>query len=92
MSIAKRSFLVLSALLFGSIIIAAQTAKTEFERGKTIDQVTTVADKSQSYALYLPRAYDPGLLFPAIYCFDPSGRGRSAVEKYRAAAEKLTRR
>jgi predicted esterase len=52
-----------------------------------IGEVTCAADPSQSYALYLPRAFSPDRTWPVIIAFDPGGRGRTPVERYQAAAE-----
>src|SRR5262249_61679317 len=56
-------------------------------RGNAVN-VTCEADASQSYALYLPSKYTPERRWPIIYAFDPFARGKTAVEGYRAAAEK----
>jgi poly(3-hydroxybutyrate) depolymerase len=50
-------------------------------------QVTCAADPTQSYAIFLPRAYTPDRDWPVILAFDPGGRGRTPVERYQAAAD-----
>ena len=57
-------------------------------RGRVIERVVTRADASQSYALYLPSSYNPSRAWPVLYCFDPAGRGRVPVERFREAAER----
>jgi len=45
-------------------------------------------DAAQSYALFLPSDYRADRAWPILYCFDPAARGRLAVERFQAAAEK----
>ena len=61
----------------------------ELPRGQVIATVVCRADAAQSYALYLPTAYDPARAWPVLYCFDPGGRGRVPVELFRNAAEEF---
>jgi len=69
-------------LLAGAVAIAA-----DLPVGQIVPDITCVADASQSYALYIPRAYTPDRSWPVILAFDPGGRGRTPVERYQAAAE-----
>src|ERR1700720_495446 len=55
--------------------------------GQIVDSVKCAADASQSYSLYLPSHYTADREWPVILGFDPGGRGRNAVERYKAAAE-----
>jgi len=59
----------------------------EFPRGKIIEKVDCQADGEQSYALYLPSAYDKGRTWPIIYCFDPRASGKNPIACFREAAE-----
>jgi len=54
-----------------------------------IADVRCLTDVSQGYALYLPSAYTPDRAWPIILAFDPGARGRTAVERYQAAAEEF---
>lgn len=54
-----------------------------------IVNLTVSSDASQSYALYLPKDYASDKKWPILYCYDPLARGRAAVEKFQAAAEKF---
>ncbi len=56
--------------------------------GRILPHVVCQADASQSYALYVPSSYSAGKKWPAIFCFDPGGRGSRPVERFQAAAEK----
>ena len=69
--------------------LAATGSAEEIPRGQVVAKVVCRADATQSYALYLPSAYDPRRAWPVLYCFDPGGRGRVPVELFEAAAEKF---
>lgn len=60
----------------------------ELPRGRVVERVATLGDASQTYALYLPSRYVRERAWPVLYCFDPMGRGRVPVERFREAAEK----
>lgn len=60
----------------------------EFETGKLISKVLTRDDPAQSYALYLPKGYDPARKYPVLYGFSPGARGRDPVYLFMPAAEK----
>ena len=59
----------------------------EFPRGEIIEKVVCQDDGEQSYALYLPSAYDKGRTWPIIYCFDPRASGKNPLACFREAAE-----
>ncbi|MGB8959231.1 MAG: hypothetical protein WCC00_09525 [Candidatus Aminicenantales bacterium] len=59
----------------------------EFARGSLIERVVCLKDAGQSYALYLPSAFDPARPWPALFLFDPGARGPLAVRAFRDAAE-----
>ncbi len=63
--------------------------RQEFPRGEIIEKVVCQADGEQSYALYLPSAYERGRTWPIIYCFDPRANGKNPVLCFREAAEAL---
>lgn len=60
----------------------------ELQRGQVVERVAAAADASQTYALYLPSRYTGERAWPLLLCFDPAGRGRVPVERFREAAEK----
>lgn len=57
-------------------------------RGEIVDPVTSLSDPEQSYALYLPSAYDPGRRWPVLLVLDARGRGELAAEVFEDAAER----
>jgi pimeloyl-ACP methyl ester carboxylesterase len=63
-------------------------AAEELPRGAPVDKVVCAADAAQSYALYLPAAYNCDRRWPIIYIFEPGARGPLAIGVFRAAAEK----
>ncbi len=56
-------------------------------RGSIQDKVICRDDPAQSYALYVPSAYDPSRNWPILYAFDPGGRGREPLDRFKDAAE-----
>lgn len=59
-----------------------------FPVGTVVDSVVSVSDPTQSYALYLPSAYDPGRSWPVMYLMDPRGRALVPMGLFRDAAER----
>jgi predicted esterase len=62
--------------------------KLEFATGKLVRKVVTKHDPDQSYALYLPKSYDPAKRWPILYGFSPGARGVNPVYLFQPAAEK----
>jgi tetratricopeptide (TPR) repeat protein len=52
-----------------------------------VENVPARSDPSQTYTLYLPKAYDAAKSYPVLLVFDPRGRGTKAAEIFRDAAE-----
>jgi tetratricopeptide (TPR) repeat protein len=69
------------------MLLLGSAQAQDLEKGKLIEKVVCQGDTSQSYALYLPSAFDPGKKWPILFLFDPGARGAAAVEAFRAAAE-----
>jgi predicted esterase len=63
-------------------------AADTFPLGEVVDSVVSISDPTQSYALYLPSAYDPGSTWPVLYLMDPRGRALIPMELFREAAER----
>lgn len=70
------------------LVAGASALAADLPVGEIVDRVTCDADPSQSYALFVPADYTPSRLWPVIFAFDPGGRGRTPVERYRTAAER----
>lgn len=73
-------------------LAAAQTAPMkpgELPRGALIENITCQGNPSQSYALYLPSAYQPGRAWPVLYVFDARGQGKAAAAVFQKGAERF---
>lgn len=90
MHLQKFIFLAAAVLLSVSAVNAQflQSKVAEYAKGVVIEKVVAASDPSQSYALYLPSAYNPALKSPILYCFDPGARGSLPVARFKDAAEK----
>lgn len=75
-----------AVLLVMSALLAQGSAP--FPTGTVVERVSCQRDVTQTYALYLPRAYDPARRWPALLVFDPRGRAVTALELFRAGAER----
>ena len=71
-----------------SASVAALVLGADLPAGQIVPEVACAGDSSQSYALYVPRAYTVARAWPVIFAFDPGARGRVPVERYQAAAER----
>jgi dienelactone hydrolase len=78
---------VISRLLVIAVFSAAALAQ-QLETGVVHEKVLCQQDASQSYALYLPKAYTPSHKWPVIYVFDPFARGNVPLEFMKDAAER----
>ncbi|HJQ10909.1 MAG TPA: hypothetical protein VJ840_07740 [Gemmatimonadaceae bacterium] len=56
--------------------------------GVVIDTVHAVSDTSQTYALYVPSAYDKSRRWPVLLLMDPRGRALVPMRLFRSAAER----
>jgi predicted esterase len=73
-------------LLVAATVVAQNPAPLPV--GRVVERVTCLRDTSQTYALYLPRAYDPGRQWPVLLVFDPGGRALISLELFREPAER----
>ena len=76
-------------LLFALLLTATLRAAPELPKGEVLAQVACTSDANQTYALYVPRSFDPAKKIPVLFCFDPGARGRVPVERFKEAAEKF---
>ncbi|HEX2694796.1 MAG TPA: hypothetical protein VHP61_03510, partial [Acidobacteriota bacterium] len=76
-----------AALLVALSVLSAAPAEAELVKGKILEKVVCGKDSGQSYALYLPPDYDPAKKWPILYAFDPGGRGREPLTRFKDAAE-----
>jgi hypothetical protein len=66
---------------------ASTVAVQEFKYGEIEYSVKCLQQTDQSYALYIPSHYLPGIRWPVVYVFDPGARGSIPVELMKEAAE-----
>jgi dienelactone hydrolase len=82
---------VVRVLLTAALLVtglAAQTPSGDFEKGRVIARVACLSKPEQTYALYLPKSYDPAKKWPILLVFEPAARGPLPVNIMKDAAEK----
>ncbi len=57
--------------------------------GRVVENLPCIKDPSQTYALYLPSAYDHKRRWPVLFAMDPRGRALIPLERFREAAERF---
>ena len=57
--------------------------------GRVIRRMTSIADTSQRYALYLPPSFSRQRQWPVLLLLDPRGRALIPMQRFRAAADRL---
>lgn len=62
--------------------------ETTLEKGIIHPDITCRSDSGHSYALYLPKNFDPSLSWPLLICFDPRGNGLWPLAVFRTAADR----
>lgn len=84
-------FIFLVVLSFGCCsknLFAQSASPTQIQTGQIVDQVVIQSHPDQSYAVFLPSNYTPNKTWPTVFCFDPRGRGKTALERFVEASEK----
>lgn len=71
------------------LLIAAQVSAQELsvKKGMVIDSLEVSDTLQETYALYLPTEFKGERPWPVIFIFDGEGRGRSAAQLFKFAAE-----
>ena len=83
----RRVWAALTAMAMTFACAEASSAQTLLP-GRVLESVPTLADATQSYALYLPSTYTTNRKWPVLMGFHPAARGRAIVDTYRDAAER----
>ncbi len=81
-----RPALVVMLLTVGLSIAAFAQSSTDSPKPGEVSSLSYGG--KYSYSLYLPKNYAATERFPIVYCFDPGGRGKVPVERFKAAAER----
>jgi predicted esterase len=71
-----------------ALLVPLSAVAQDFPRGQLVEKVAVQADASQSYALYLPKAYQPDRKWPILYVFDARSNGVAAGQRFLAGAER----
>ncbi len=71
---------------FAQALLLAQAPAAQ-PTGRLVERVVCPSDPTQTYTLYLPRAYRADRKWPLLFVFDPRGRGTLAAEIFQEAAE-----
>lgn len=81
--------LVLLLSIATRLAAQAPNDQTVIPLGQVVEKVACARDPNQTYALYLPSSYVSTRKWPILYAFDPGARGKTPVERFKAAAEKF---
>ena len=70
-------------------LVAAQVSAQELtlKKGVVVDSLKVSDSLAETYALYLPTGFKGEKMWPVLFIFDGEGRGRSAAQLFRTAAE-----
>lgn len=74
-------------LLFFSFSIYSTAQQITLKKGTIIDGVTTKDSISETFAVYLPKAFEMSKKWPVLFVYDTKGRGRQAIGMFKEAAE-----
>ncbi len=83
-----------AACLFPSLVAARPTGARAFRpgpfpTGQIVERVTSEANPSQQYAVYLPSRYRADRTWPLLLIMDPRGRALFPLERLREVADRL---
>ena len=86
-----QSLLFSASGLLACLLLAlpgAVVAQAPESGGTVVPRVVTEADAAQEYALFAPEGFAPGTGWPALILMDPGGQAMSALDLFRAGAER----
>lgn len=71
------------------LFLSLQVSAQEFivKKGAVVDSLKVSDTLPDTYALYLPTAYQNERPWPVLFVFDPEGRGKAAAQFFRTTAE-----
>jgi len=84
----KGQVLLFAVFVLSAVLTFAAGTDEDLKTGEILDRIVCRQAPDQSYALYLPSAYDASRKWPILYAFDPGARGKIPLELFQGAAEK----
>jgi len=87
MQLISRFLVTALACAIPELACAAMPSDT-LRAGTVTDTVHALGDSAETYALYLPSAYDKSRQWPVLFLMDPRGRALIPLRLFRAAAER----
>ena len=57
--------------------------------GRVVQRITSRADTTQRYALYLPSSFTRDRQWPVLFLLDPRGRALIPLQRFQPVAERL---
>ncbi|WP_299213729.1 hypothetical protein [uncultured Aquimarina sp.] len=77
-------------MIFKQIVmfcIGVTTFAQTYETGKLIDSVLVSDKTNETFAMYLPKSFNPGLESPVVFIFDPGAEGQRGIQPFIEASE-----
>ncbi len=78
---------ILLVLVLG-VAFSTTAQKISLKKGSIVDSLPINDSIPESFALYLPKKFNPIKKWPILFVYDMQGRGRQTLNMFRAAAEK----
>jgi predicted esterase len=79
--------LAVALALARPLSVPSAAVAQEVAAGVVVERIVSPSDTTQTYATYLPSAYDPARRWPILFLLDPRGRALVPLELFRDAAE-----
>lgn len=74
-------------LLFLSFSLYSTAQQITLKKGAIIDGIITKDSVSETFAVYLPKAFEMSKEWPVLFIYDTKGRGKRAISMFKEAAE-----
>ncbi|MDH7444502.1 hypothetical protein [Aquimarina sp. 2201CG14-23] len=69
------------------LCICATTFAQTYESGKIVDSISVSGMTDETFALYLPKSFDPNIVSPVVFVFDPGAEGKRGITQFIKASE-----